>query len=87
MHLEIFTALEGADFLLARDDERQREQRADAKAQAITEFERRYLSAVLQRAGGNLSLAARIAGKERSLFCKLVRKYGLQRAAFGILTD
>lgn len=60
---------------------------ADAKAQAITEFERRYLSAVLQRAGGNLSLAARIAGKERSRFCKLVRKHGLQRAAFGILTD
>ena len=53
---------------------------ADAKAQAITDFERRYLSAVLQRAGGNLSLAARIAGKERSRFCKLVRKHGLQRA-------
>lgn len=60
---------------------------ADAKAQAITEFERRYLSAVLQRAGGNLSLAARIAGKERSRFCKLVRKHGLQRTAFGALTD
>lgn len=53
---------------------------ADAKAQAITDFERRYLSAVLQRAGGNLSLAARIAGKERSRFCKLVRKHGLQHA-------
>lgn len=53
---------------------------AEAKAQAITEFERRYLAAVLQRAGGNMSLAARIAGKERSRFCRLVRKHGLQKA-------
>ncbi|TDP85770.1 regulatory Fis family protein [Aquabacterium commune] len=60
---------------------------ADAKAQAITDFERRYLAAVLQRAGGNLSLAARIAGKERSRFCKLVRKHGLQRAGFDAMAD
>lgn len=53
---------------------------ADAKALAIREFERSYLHAVLQRAGGNLSLAARIAGKERSRFGKLVRKHGLHRA-------
>jgi len=60
---------------------------ADAKAQAISDFERRYLSAVLQRAGGNLSLAARIAGKERSRFCKLVRKHGLQRAGLDVSPD
>lgn len=53
---------------------------AQAKAQAITDFERRYLAAILQTAGGNLSLAARLAGKERSRFCKLVRKHGLQRS-------
>lgn len=53
---------------------------AEAKAQAITDFERRYLAAILQTAGGNLSLAARLAGKERSRFCKLVRKHGLQRS-------
>ncbi len=56
---------------------------ADAKARAICEFERRYLAAVLERAGGNLSLAARFAGKERSRFGKLVRKYGLQRPPVG----
>jgi transcriptional regulator with GAF, ATPase, and Fis domain len=54
---------------------------ADAKARAIDAFERSYLAEVLRRAGGNLSLAARIAGKERSRFGKLVRKYGLQHAA------
>lgn len=52
---------------------------AEAKAQAIEAFERRYLVAVLSQAGGNLSLAARMAGKERSRFCRLVRKHGLQR--------
>lgn len=52
---------------------------AEAKAEAIEAFERRYLVAVLSQAGGNLSLAARLAGKERSRFCRLVRKHGLQR--------
>lgn len=52
---------------------------AEAKAEAIDAFERRYLTAVLNQAGGNLSLAARLAGKERSRFCRLVRKHGLQR--------
>ena len=33
---------------------------------------------MLERAGGNVSLAARLAGKERSRFGRLVRKYGLQ---------
>jgi len=54
---------------------------ADAKARAIACFERHYLADVLHRAGGNLSLAARMAGKERSRFGKLVRKHGLQRLA------
>lgn len=52
---------------------------AQAKAEAIETFERGYLLAVLSQAGGNLSLAARLAGKERSRFCQLVRKHGLQR--------
>jgi transcriptional regulator with GAF, ATPase, and Fis domain len=55
----------------------------DAKARAIDAFERTYLTEVLRRAGGNLSLAARLAGKERSRFGKLVRKHGLQRGATG----
>lgn len=53
---------------------------AEAKSQAIAAFERGYLRDVLQQAGGNLSLAARLAGQERSRFGKLVRKHGLQRA-------
>jgi transcriptional regulator with GAF, ATPase, and Fis domain len=56
---------------------------ASGKLHAIAEFERGYLSEMLARAKGNLSLAARLAGKERSRFGRLVKKYGLQRAAFG----
>lgn len=56
---------------------------ADARARALDAFERSYLAEVLQRAGGNLSLAARLAGKERSRFGKLVRKHGLQRSVPG----
>jgi DNA-binding NtrC family response regulator len=49
----------------------------DAKAHAIAEFERRYLGKVLKQASGNLSLAARLAGQERSAFGKLARKYNI----------
>ena len=56
---------------------------AAAKAQVIADFERRYVHELLLRAQGNLSLAARLAGKERSRFGKLVKKYGLQRPAAG----
>jgi transcriptional regulator with GAF, ATPase, and Fis domain len=52
----------------------------EAKAHALRQFERDYLRQMLARAGGNLSLAARLAGQERSHFGKLVRKHGLQRA-------
>jgi two-component system response regulator GlrR len=48
-----------------------------AKAQALAVFERVYLDNLLTRTGGNISLAARISGKERSALSKLVRKHGL----------
>ena len=51
----------------------------EAKAQAIAEFERRYVKALLARTHGNISLAARLSGKERSRLCKMVKKYGLER--------
>jgi DNA-binding NtrC family response regulator len=54
----------------------------DAKAEAIASFERAYVSELLTRTGGNISLAARLSGKERSRLSKLIRKYGLQRSLF-----
>lgn len=53
-----------------------------AKARAIASFERAYVMELLSRTRGNLSLASRISGKERSRLGKLVRKYGITRKAF-----
>lgn len=52
-----------------------------AKARALEEFEQRYVRDVLVRTDGNLSLAARLAGQDRSAFGKLARKHGFNRAA------
>jgi transcriptional regulator with GAF, ATPase, and Fis domain len=54
----------------------------EAKACAVDAFERAYIAELLTRANGNVSLAARLAGKERSRLGKLLRKHGLCGAAF-----
>ena len=54
----------------------------EAKARAIAHFERAYISELLKRAEGNVSLAARLAGKERSRLGRLVRKYRLATKEF-----
>ena len=54
----------------------------EAKARAVAEFERAYIAELLTRAKGNVSLAARLAGKERSRLGKLLRKHGLSGAKF-----
>jgi two-component system response regulator GlrR len=54
----------------------------EAKARAVAEFEREYVRDLLRRAAGNVSLAARLAGKERSRFNRLVRKYRLSAREF-----
>lgn len=54
----------------------------DAKQAVITDFERRYLSSLLAEAGGNVTLAASRARKERRAFGKLLKKHGLERERF-----
>jgi DNA-binding NtrC family response regulator len=46
-----------------------------AEAAAVMQPERTYILDILSRAGGNVSAAARMAGKEHSAFCRLVKKY------------
>jgi DNA-binding NtrC family response regulator len=53
-----------------------------AKARAIAQFERSYLAAMLSRSHGNISVAARLAGQERSTFRRLLKKHGLERDQF-----
>ncbi|HYJ79372.1 MAG TPA: sigma-54 dependent transcriptional regulator [Longimicrobiaceae bacterium] len=51
----------------------------DAKARAIEQFERAYLVELLATHEGNVTRAARRAGKERRAFQRLMRKHGLGR--------
>jgi DNA-binding NtrC family response regulator len=53
-----------------------------AKARMIAEFEKAYIADLLHRTRGNVSLAARLAGKDRSRLGKLVKKHGLERLTF-----
>ena len=49
------------------------------KIRALQQFERNYLQQVMKVAGGNVSNAARRAGKERRAFRRLLKKYGIDR--------
>lgn len=51
-----------------------------AKSRAIAEFEFHYLTHALNAANGNVSRAARLVGKERRAFGRLLKKHGIERA-------
>ena len=59
----------------------------EAKARAIAHFERTYVIELMRRTKGNISMAARLCGKERSRLGKLMKKYGLERVAFASTAD
>jgi two-component system response regulator HydG len=50
-------------------------------AEAKTRFERQYLEQILEESAGNLSLAARRAGMDRSNFRRLLDRHGVREAA------
>ncbi|MBI3897246.1 MAG: sigma-54-dependent Fis family transcriptional regulator [Gammaproteobacteria bacterium] len=54
----------------------------DEKNRALQEFERSYLHKAMQAAYGNVSLAARRAGKERRAFRRLLKKHGIDRLRY-----
>lgn len=54
----------------------------DEKTRAVENFERDYLRRVLELTNGNISEAARRAGKERRTFTRLLDKYALSREEF-----
>jgi DNA-binding NtrC family response regulator len=53
-----------------------------AKNSLINEFEQHYLASALDRAKGNISEAARLAGKERRSFTRLLQKYELDASRY-----
>ncbi|MGH8543018.1 MAG: sigma-54 interaction domain-containing protein [Gammaproteobacteria bacterium] len=55
---------------------------AAAKARAVAEFERTYLSNLMAATQGNVSAAGRLAGKERRTLARLLKKHGIDRQRF-----
>jgi two-component system response regulator GlrR len=53
-----------------------------ARAEALARFESDYLRTLLAAAGGNVSEAARRAGKERRLFGRMMKRNGIEREEF-----
>jgi DNA-binding NtrC family response regulator len=50
-----------------------------ARERVIAEFERRYVVALVDRADGNMSRAARMAGVDRTTLYRLIQKHDLER--------
>jgi DNA-binding NtrC family response regulator len=48
------------------------------KKDAVEAFEKRYVEVLMEKAKGNVTLAARMCGKERRAFGKLVKKYHIK---------
>ncbi len=55
---------------------------SEAKANTIAAFEKSYLYWLMAETHGNISLAARRAGKQRSALRKLLHKHGIERTAW-----
>jgi two-component system response regulator GlrR len=57
-----------------------------ARKQVIADFERRFVSRALAQSGGNVSLAAKRSGKERRSFGRLLKKHGIVRSDYSVVT-
>jgi DNA-binding NtrC family response regulator len=50
-----------------------------ARERVLSEFEQHYLTVLVNRAAGNMSKAARLAGVDRTTLYRLMERHGLQR--------
>ncbi len=51
----------------------------EARAWAVATFERGYIEDMLRRAAGNVTQAARLAGKDRRVFGRLMKRHNIHR--------
>jgi two-component system, NtrC family, response regulator GlrR len=51
----------------------------EARALAVTAFERSYIEGMLRQAGGNVTRAADLAGKDRRVFGRLMKRHNIRR--------
>ena len=54
----------------------------EAKRRAASDFEKRYLKRVMEKAKGSVSEAARLSGLDRTNFRRLLQRHGLDPASF-----
>ena len=59
----------------------------NAREQLLSKFDRRFLTKVVIRAGGNLSKAARLAHIDRTSFYRLMERHGLRRDSLANTPD
>jgi DNA-binding NtrC family response regulator len=58
-----------------------------ARERVIASFERRYLTWLVNRAAGNMSKAARLAGVDRTTLYRLMERHGLQRETITVIPE
>jgi DNA-binding NtrC family response regulator len=58
-----------------------------ARDRVLAAFELRYLTLLVQRAAGNMSRAARLAGVDRTTLYRIMEKHGLQRETIMVEAD
>lgn len=58
-----------------------------ARDRVIADFELRYLTTLVNRAAGNMSKAARLAGVDRTTLYRLMERHGLQRETIMVESD
>ena len=73
--------IRASDLLLAAGQMKTTSSFRAAKAQIITEFEREYILCLLGSCDGNVTQAARAAGKNRRAFWELIRKHRIDVSA------
>ena len=72
-----------ADLKALTEDASMEESYYAARDRLLAKFDKRYLTRVVIRAGGNLSKAARMARVDRTTFYRLMERHGLQRNLLG----